>query len=101
MEYVYAALLLHSTSKDINEESITKVMKAASAKVDTSRVKALIAALEGVNIEEALKATPIAAPVATSAATAPSEAAPQTTKEEKEEEEEEEGEDLGLASLFG
>lgn len=96
MEYVYAALLLHATKQNITEAGIAKVIKAASAEADSSRVKALIAALEGVDIEEAIKATPIAAapvPAAT-------ESAPVAVKEE-EEEEEEEGEDLGLASLFG
>jgi large subunit ribosomal protein L12 len=99
MEYVYAALLLHATKQNITEAGITKVMKAASAEADSSRVKALIAALEGVDIEEAIKATPIAAaPVPAAAAAA--ESAP-AAKEEEEEEEGVEGVDLGLASLFG
>ncbi len=98
MEYVYAALLLHTSKQEINEANITKVMKAASAEADSSRIKALLAALEGVDIEEAIKATPVAAAVAPTPAAA--ESVPAAAKEE-EEEEEEEGEDLGLASLFG
>lgn len=99
MEYVYAALLLHATKQNITEASITKVMKAASAEADGSRVKALIAALEGVDIEEAIKATPIAAaPIPAAVA----ESAPAAKEDDEEEAEEEgEGEDLGLASLFG
>lgn len=100
MEYVYAALLLHASKQEITEANITKVMKAASAEADNSRIKALIAALEGVDIEEAIKATPMAAAVAPAPAAAAAESAPAAAKE-KEEEEEEEGEDLGLASLFG
>ncbi|MEK6986542.1 MAG: 50S ribosomal protein L12, partial [Candidatus Thermoplasmatota archaeon] len=56
MEYVYGALVLHSAGKKVNEESLKKVLTAAGVKVDETRVKALTAALEGVNIDEALKA---------------------------------------------
>ena len=100
MEYVYAALLLHATQQEITEVNISKVMKAASADADTARIKALVTALEGVDIEEAMKATSIVAPAAVAPAAVTAEAAPKAVKEE-EEEEEEEGEDLGLASLFG
>ena len=46
MEYIYAAMILHTTEQDINEENVTKILEAAGADVDESRVKALIAALE-------------------------------------------------------
>lgn len=105
MEYVYAALMLHTTSKEVTEDGISKVLTAAGAKVDKARVKALVAALEGVDIDEAIsKATfaPVAAPAA------PSVAAPVTTEiqEEKKEEEtskeeEEETGMEGLGALFG
>ena len=55
MEYIYAAMILHTTKQDINEENVTKILEAAGADVDESRVKALIAALEDVDIEEAQK----------------------------------------------
>ncbi|MDI6902252.1 MAG: 50S ribosomal protein P1 [Methanocellales archaeon] len=98
MEYVYAALLLHNSGKKITEKNITAVLKAAGINADASRVKALIAALEGVNIEEAIAqaAVPITAP-------APVEAAPaaeEKKKEEKKEEAEETGME-GLSALFG
>ena len=32
MEYVYAALLLHNAGKDVNEENVTKLLKAAGVK---------------------------------------------------------------------
>ena len=49
MEYVYAALMLHSAGKDINEDGVKKVVEAAGITADDVRIKALIAALEGVD----------------------------------------------------
>jgi large subunit ribosomal protein L12 len=104
MEYIYSALLLHSAGKKISEDSVKKVMTAAGAKPNASRVKALVAALEGVDIKEAIeKAVPAAAPVAQVAA--PAAGAPaEEKKEEKEEEKEEVSEEqaaAGLGALFG
>ena len=63
MEYVYAAMLLHSAGKTIDEKSITGVLEAAGVDVDAARVKGLVASLASVDIEEAMS-TAIAAPVA-------------------------------------
>ena len=73
MEYVYAAMLLHKAGKEINEENLTQVLKAAGINADAARVKALVASLTEVNIEEAIKSTPtmMAAPAAAPAAPAP------------------------------
>jgi len=62
MEYVYASLLLYHAGKEINEESVKKILEAAGIQVDDVRVKALVAALKEVNIEEAIKtaALPVA-----------------------------------------
>ena len=60
MEYVYAALLLHKQKKEINEVNIANVVKASGAEVNEAQVKALVAALADVNIEEAIKAAPVA-----------------------------------------
>ncbi|MBU2617376.1 MAG: 50S ribosomal protein P1 [Euryarchaeota archaeon] len=100
MEYVYAALLLHNSGKKITEKNITAVLKAAGINADASRVKALIAALEGVSIEEAVSqvAMPAAQPAPTPAEAAP--AAEEKKKEEKKEEAEETGME-GLSALFG
>lgn len=99
MEYIYAAMVLHAAKKPINEENINKVLQAAGINVDSTRVKALVAALEGINIEEAIKtAAPIAPAAAPAVAPAPEK------KEEKKKEEEEKKEEAaveGLASLFG
>lgn len=99
MEYIYAALLLHKAGKDIKEDTVKKVLDAAGVSVDESRVKALVAALEGVDIEDAIaNAAPVAAPAA--AAPAAAEAAPEAKEEKKEEKKPEEAA-AGLGSLFG
>ena len=53
MEYIYAALLLHNAGKAVTEDAVTAVLQAAGIEVNEARVKALVAALEGVDIEEA------------------------------------------------
>jgi large subunit ribosomal protein L12 len=101
MEYMYAAMLLHSAGKEISEDSVTNTLTAAGVSADSSRVKALVAALADVNIDEALKApvfTAGAAPAAAPAAVEEEAAPEEEAKEEKPEEEE----DLqGLGALFG
>ncbi len=100
MEYVYAAVLLHKAGKEINEASIKKVLEAVDIKVDDAKVKSLVAALDGVNIEEAIK-TAAAAPVA-AAAPAVSADAPEAKAEKKEEKKEEASNAAaGLGALFG
>jgi len=101
MEYIYAALLLHKAGKEITEDSIKKVVEASGVKADDSRIKAVVGALEGINIEEAIKnAMSVVAPVAT----APSQA--EGKKEEKKEDKQEEKKSeeeaaAGLGALFG
>ena len=73
MEYVYAALLLHSAKQEVNEANIKKVMEAAGTTTDDAKIKALIASLEGVNIDEAI--TKAAVPVAAAPASAETEGA--------------------------
>ncbi len=95
MEYAYAALLLHESGEELNEENISRVLDAARVEVEESRVKALVAALEDVNIEEAI-----------SAASAGEVAEPEEPEEPVIEEEEGEGEegdgedDESLGDLF-
>jgi len=100
MEYIYAALVLHSAGKEITEEAVTKVMTAAGIAVDDSRVKALIAALDGVDVAEAIEKSAVAAVAAAPAAAAPVAAAAEEEPEE-EEEKNEEGGMAGLGALFG
>lgn len=105
MEYVYAAMLLHKAGKPIDETNVTKVLQAAGLQADAARVKALVAALSEVDIEEAIKSAPALAPAAVApvAAAAPAEAAAkEKPKKEEEKEEEKEAEALeGLGALFG
>ena len=103
MKYVYAALLLHSDGKKIDEESLRKVISATGGELNEARVKALVASLSEVNIDEALKAgqTMLAAPTAVKEA-APAPEAKKAKKEEKEEEVKKEEEAVaGLGALFG
>ena len=105
MEYVYAAMLLHKAGKPIDEENVTKVLEAAGIQADLARVKALVAALSEVDIDEAIKSAPTL--MAAAPAAAPQEAAPaaeEKPEEKKEEEEEEKMEEEaleGLGALFG
>jgi large subunit ribosomal protein L12 len=107
MEYVYAAMLLHKAGKEINEESLSNVLTAAGINVDAVRVKALIASLSEVNIDEAIKSAPtmMAAPVAAQAPTAPAaETKPKEEDKKKKVEEEKAKEEAaleGLGALFG
>lgn len=102
MELIYAAMLLHKAGKEINEANVKKVIEAAGISKDDAQIKALVSALDGVDIEKAIKeaAMPVAAP-----ASAP---AGETKKEEKKEEKsaEDKKEDeakavAGLGALFG
>jgi len=107
MENIYAAMLLHKAGKPIDEASVTKVLEAAGITVDAVQVKALVASLSEVNIDEAIKAAPTmmsAAPVAAPAAgEAKPAAAPAEDKKKKAEEEKakEEAALEGLGALFG
>jgi large subunit ribosomal protein L12 len=108
MEYVYAAMLLHKAGKEINEKSVSNVLTAAGIKVDAVRVKALVASLSEVNIDEAIKAAPTmmaAAPAAAQAPAAPAaETKPKEEDKKKKVEEEKAKEDAaleGLGALFG
>ena len=73
MNLVYGALLLHSAGKEVNEENVKKVAEATGEKIEETQVKALVAALEGVNINDVISkaAMPVAAPVAAATTTTP------------------------------
>lgn len=100
MEMVYAALLLHSLGKKVDEAGVKKILEAAGAKVEAAQIKALVSGLKDVNIEEAIKQTS-----AVQAVAAPAKA--EEKREEKEKKEEEKTEKkaeeaaAGLGALFG
>jgi len=98
MEYVYAALLLHKLQKEVNEVNISSVVKASGAEVNDAQVKAMVAALADINIEDAIKAAPVAV-----AAAAPAEATGEAKKEEKPKDDGKSADAAmeGLSSLFG
>jgi len=101
MEYVYAALMLHKLKKEITEENVTSIVKASGAELNEAKVKSLVASLADVNIEDAIKAAPVA--VAAAPAAAPAEGAEEKkeAKSEPPSEKQEEAAMEGLSSLFG
>jgi len=102
MEYIYAALLLHSAKKEINEENLKKVLEAAGVSVDEARVKSLVESVKNINIDEVLSsATLVTAPVQP---VAPQQQAAEKKEEKKSEEESKKAEEqavAGLSALFG
>ena len=101
MEYVYAALMLHKLKKEITEENVTSIVKSSGAEVNEAKVKSLVASLADVNIEDAIKAAPVA--VAAAPAAAPAEGG-EGKKEKQDEAASGKSEDKameGLSSLFG
>ena len=102
MEYIYAAMILHSADKDINEANVKNIIETAGIDADDARIKALIAALEDVDIDEAMETTAMAAAPAAAAPAAAGAAVEEEVEEEEEEEEEaEEAAAAGLGALFG
>jgi len=101
MEMVYAALLLHSTKQPINEANVKKVLAATGAHTDDAKVKALVATLEGVNIDEAISkaAMPVAAAAAPAAEGKKEEKKAEESAADKEKKAEEAA--AGLGALFG
>ena len=105
MEYVYAALMLHKLKKDITEENVTSIVKASGAEVNEAKVKSLVASLADVDIEDAIKAAPVAAAAPAAAAAAPAAEGGEGKKAEKKDPaadgKKEEAAMEGLSSLFG
>jgi len=100
MEYVYAALMLHKLKKEITEENVTSIVKASGAELNEAKVKSLVASLADVNIEDAIKAAPVAAAAAPAAAAEGAEEKKEG-KSEPPSEKQEEAAMEGLSSLFG
>ena len=96
MENIYAALLLHKSGQEVNEENLKKVIAATGAEVDEAKVKSLVASLKGVDIDKELESASLISVVP--AASAPAEG---EKKEEKPKEEKKEAAAEGLSALFG
>ncbi len=97
MNLVYAALLLHSAGKPVDESHLKKVVAATGTEVEEARIKALATALDGVNIEDAISKA--AMPTAQVAAPAAEKKEEKASAEEMEKKAETAAE--GLSSLFG
>ena len=97
MQEIYAALLLHSAKQPINEENLKKVLSSIGSSVDETKIKALIASLDGVNIDEAISQAAVAVAAAPAASGAPAK------KEEPSEDQSKKAEEAaaGLSALFG
>jgi large subunit ribosomal protein L12 len=102
MKYVYAALLLHSWAQPVTEENVKKVVSAAGGQIEESQVKALVAALSEVNIDDAVKSASTMM-VAPAPAAAPTEAGAKKKEEKAPEEDKKKEEEAlaGLGALFG
>ncbi len=105
MEYVYAAMLLHKAGQKVEEGSLNKVLEAAGVKADPARSKAIVAALEGVDIDQAIKdaasaQVAVAAPAAAGGDNG-AKKAEDTAKKAEDEKKNEEQAAAGLSALFG
>ncbi len=97
--YLHAVLLLHGAGKDVTSDGIVSVLKAGGVSADEAKAKVLADAVKGVNFDDLLKQSMMAAAPA-AAAPAAAEGKKEEKKEEKEEKKEEQAAE-GLASLFG
>jgi large subunit ribosomal protein L12 len=95
MQYVYAAMLLHSAKQELSEANIESVLKSANVEFDIAKVKAMTASLKNINIDDAI------AKAAVAAVAAPAASAQAVAEEPKEEKKTEEEEAAGSGALFG
>jgi len=96
--YIYAAMLIHKAGGKIDEVTVKRVVEAAGVKPEDAKIKALIAALSGVDIEKAIKEAAMPVAVAAPAASAAPAAQAKKPVEEKKAAEEAAA---GLSALFG
>jgi len=95
MQEVYAALMLHDAKQPITEDNLKKVLQSIGSSVDEAKLKALVASLEGANMDDLIKQAAV-----TTAAPAQIEAKKEEKKEEDTEKKSEEAA-AGLSALFG
>jgi len=96
MEYIYAAMMLHSAKKPIDETSIEKILQSAGFQADKAKIKALVASLKEVNIDDAIKSASVV-----QAGGATTEKKEEKKDDKKEEAKSEEEAAAGLGALFG
>lgn len=100
MEYIYAVMLLNKAGKEVSEASITAVLKAAGVDADAAKAKSVVAALEGVDIEQVIAESSVAVAASPVAAAADSGAAAPAKEEKKEQAAPVADAAAGLGSLF-
>ena len=101
MEYIYTVMLLNKAGKEITEANIMAVLKAAGVEGDSAKAKSLVAALDGVDIEDVIANSAVAAaPVVAAGAAASSDAPAEAKAEEKKEEVPAADAAAGLGDLF-
>ncbi len=98
MQYVYAAMLLHSAKKEVNEANVEAVLKSAHLEFDAAKVKAMVASLKNVSIDDAIAKAAVATVAAPQAGAAPH---AEEKKAEEETKKTEEEAAAGLGALFG
>lgn len=98
MEYIYAVMLLTKAGKQVTEASVSAVLSAAGVAVDATKIKSLLAALEGVNVEKVISEVSFAGGAAAPAASAAPAAAAAPAEKKKEEASFDAA--AGLGSLF-
>jgi len=96
MQYVYAAMLLHANKQELNEANVESVLKSAKVEFDVAKVKAMVASLKNINIDDAIAKAVVATVAAPAAGAAP---VVEEKKEEARKTEEEAA--AGLGALFG
>ena len=101
MQYIYAALLLHSSGKKVDEETLKKVITSTGEAPDEARVKTLVASLSEVDIDAAIKAAPGVSMGAAPEVKTLAEEKKEEKKAEKKEEKKDEEAIAGLGALFG
>jgi|SRR3989338_3792116 len=99
MEYIYSALLLSKLGKEVNEHNIKKILESAGANPEEARIKALVSALKGVDIEKEIKDAATMQAAAPAHSEAPKEAHKEKPKED--DKKSEEAAAAGLGALFG
>ncbi|MFZ8800979.1 MAG: 50S ribosomal protein L12 [Candidatus Nanopusillus sp.] len=99
LEYIYAVWLLHEAKKEINADNIKKVLTSVGIEPNDAMINAVLASLQGVDLDKIKEESLSSAPVQVS---------PQQVEQKKEEKQEKKVEEKkeeqaleGLASLFG
>ncbi|MGB9674595.1 MAG: 50S ribosomal protein L12 [Nanopusillaceae archaeon] len=102
LEYVYAVWLLHEAKKEINADNIKKVLTAAGIEPNEAMINAVLASLQGVDLEKVKEESLSVGAVVAQPVGQTQVAVAQEKKEEKKEEEKKEEQALeGLSALFG